>query len=191
MVSIIILYYNIIILWDHRRICGPSFSWRFSPITSVKHIRSPHAEGLIYTFASGKELLVNNSSIKKIFNILVKFSLSCTDFLGGRFNGHFHRDVCCFVSGSWPQTQLSYSVINLEIYYPSFWPNLAGRFRFWWHFNWKDINFTAICHIFKPSSKLHTHLPCDCPTMLPTVLFVRHLSSCMNWRTLTHSLPAI
>ena len=26
MVSIVMLYYNIIILWDHRRMCGPSLT---------------------------------------------------------------------------------------------------------------------------------------------------------------------
>jgi len=26
MVIIIMLYYNVIILWDHRRICGPSLT---------------------------------------------------------------------------------------------------------------------------------------------------------------------
>ena len=45
--------------------------------------------------------------------------------------------------------------------FPSFWPDLANRFRFWSHLNRKDTKFTANCHMFKSSGKLRRHLPCD------------------------------
>jgi len=40
MVSIVTLYYNILILWDHRRICGPSLTKRYaSPVRNVlRHV---------------------------------------------------------------------------------------------------------------------------------------------------------
>jgi hypothetical protein len=93
--------------------------WTFARHVFPQSPQNGAIEFSIHHLSCWNKFLMHDVSVKKQINIDLTLLRTCAFFGRGEI-GVFQRDDCCFISGSYPNTHVSSSVMMLEVKLESF-----------------------------------------------------------------------
>jgi len=117
--------------------------------------------------------------------MVLTLDFTCRTFFGQRDDAVFHWEDICFVSGSYPYTQLLSPVITEDMKFGSFWAHsqrsvqIDTRSSFYPAIRKRGTNFADTRLICKSSVKIFCPVPNAIPTSSATSLIVRRRSARM------------
>ena len=126
---------------------------------------------------------------KNAINIVLMLDFTCRAFFCQGDDGVFQWQDTCFVSGSYPQTQLSSPVITEDMKFGSFWARswrsvqIDTRSSICSAVRRRGTNFADTRFICKSSVRIFWHVPNAIATSSATSLIVRLLSARIISRT--------